>query len=48
MGDRSLTRCTAVGSFQTGSPNSELLAEHWNGTTWAILNNYRALIEARQ
>jgi len=32
----SLTSCTAVGSGQTGSPDGQLLVEHWDGTAWTI------------
>jgi hypothetical protein len=32
----SLTSCTAAGWYATVSGGSRVLAEHWNGTTWAI------------
>jgi hypothetical protein len=35
----SSTACTAVGAYQQGSGigNLEVLGEHWNGTTWALV-----------
>jgi hypothetical protein len=32
----SATACTAAGDYQTSSGAQKTLAEHWNGTTWAI------------
>lgn len=32
----SATSCTAVGVYTTGSGISRTLAEHWNGSKWAI------------
>ncbi len=33
---RSATDCTAVGNYQDGTLDYVVLAEHWNGHTWAI------------
>jgi hypothetical protein len=32
----SAANCTAVGSAQPGNSPGQLLAEHWDGTTWAL------------
>ncbi len=32
----SLTNCTAAGWYATASGNTRLLAEHWNGSMWAV------------
>src|SRR5579864_945137 len=32
----SATSCTAVGSYTNGTGTRLTLAEHWNGTSWAI------------